>query len=88
MRGKEDIEWKDRAWRLIENKGQSQLDFWIVDGGVLGAVAAVVAARRGMIPGTAGKMGTLTLGGAGVGVTVGTVDYMVWRYGIRGGKFD
>ena len=88
MRGKEDIEWKDRAWRLIENKGQSQLDFWIVDGGVLGAVATVVAAKRGIIPGMAGKMGTLALGGAGVGMTVGTIDYMVWRYGIRGGRFD
>lgn len=91
MRGRENIEWKDRAWRLIENKGQSQLDFWIIDGGVLGAVAAIMAARRGMLPGMtkmAGRMGTVALGGAGVGVTVGTADYMVWRYGIKGGKFE
>ncbi|KMU77132.1 hypothetical protein CISG_06170 [Coccidioides immitis RMSCC 3703] len=47
MRGREEIEWQDRAWRLLENKGQMEMDRWVPAGGVLGAVACVVAARRG-----------------------------------------
>lgn len=28
MAGKERIEWQDRAWRLLENKGQVEVDTW------------------------------------------------------------
>src|SRR5205085_879411 len=88
MRGKEEIEWQDRSWRLIENKGQSELDYWIIDGGFLGAVAGVVAARKGMVPTLAGRITTVGLGGAGVGAMSGTAGYMGWRLGVRGAKFD
>ncbi|KAH8730471.1 hypothetical protein GQ44DRAFT_700372 [Phaeosphaeriaceae sp. PMI808] len=73
MRGKEEIEWQDRAWRILENKGEVQTD-WIALGGIgTGAVAGVVAARRGVIPTSIGRA---VLGGAGVGSAVG-IPYMI-----------
>ncbi|KAF2803527.1 uncharacterized protein BDZ99DRAFT_426928, partial [Mytilinidion resinicola] len=38
MYGREEIEWQDRAWRLLENKGQEGADWWAIGGGVSGAV--------------------------------------------------
>ncbi|KAB8303409.1 hypothetical protein EYC80_004836 [Monilinia laxa] len=29
MYGREEIEWKDRSWRLLENRGQRECDAWI-----------------------------------------------------------
>ena len=36
MWNREEIEWKDRAWRLLENKGQVEVDDWGVGGMALG----------------------------------------------------
>src|ERR1700710_985552 len=41
MRGREEIEWQDRSWRLLENKGQVECDDWTYGGMALGAIAAV-----------------------------------------------
>ena len=35
MYGREDIEWKDRSWRLLENKGQVEVDNWILLGAAI-----------------------------------------------------
>ncbi|EAS37338.3 uncharacterized protein CIMG_02692 [Coccidioides immitis RS] len=86
MRGREEIEWQDRAWRLLENKGQMEMDRWVPAGGVLGAVACVVAARRGKVPSLG--TGTAALGGLGLGVAGGAAGYAGWRYGVHGGRFD
>jgi hypothetical protein len=68
MRGREEIEWQDRAWRILENKGEVQTD-WATMGGIsAGAVAGVVAARRGAIP---ASVGSAMLEGAGAGSAVG-----------------
>jgi hypothetical protein len=68
MRDREEIEWQDRAWRILENKGENQTD-WVTMGGVgAGAVAGVVAARRGAMP---ASVGSAMLGGAGVGSSIG-----------------
>ncbi|EUC28116.1 hypothetical protein COCCADRAFT_109979 [Bipolaris zeicola 26-R-13] len=73
MRGLEEIEWKDRSWRILENNGEVQTDWVTLGCASGGAVAALIAARRGMI-----KMpvGGAVLGGSGAGMAAG-VPYMV-----------
>lgn len=61
MRGREEIEWKDRSWRLLENKGQVEVDSFSLSGAVLGAAAAWRAT------GGSGRLG-MGQGGVGVGV--------------------
>lgn len=77
---REEIEWKDRAWRLLENKGQVEVDTWSVGGMVAGGAAAAV--------GGAGRGVRGVVGGVGLGGTVGVLGYMVWRHGVKGGKWD
>lgn len=76
MRGKEEIEWQDRAWRILENKGEVQTDWVTLGGAGTGAVAGLVAARRGAIPASAGNA---LLGGAGLGMATG-VPFMVGTF--------
>lgn len=83
MQGKSHIEWADRSWRLLENKGQVEVDDWSLGGALLG-VAAVAFSDRGI----RGLGWRGVLGGAGIGSLVGTGGYMIWRHGIHGGKFD
>jgi len=80
MWDKEPIEWADRSWRLLENKGQVECDDWSYSGAVMGAAAAALA-RTNM-----GWRGIL--GGTGLGSIVGVGGYMVYRYGIKGGKWE
>ncbi|KAF2497868.1 hypothetical protein BU16DRAFT_327351 [Lophium mytilinum] len=73
MYGREQIEWQDRTWRLLENKPQERADWWAIGGGVGGAVAGVWGVRRGVLPGVVrgrylGRTAKLVLGGAGVGM--------------------
>lgn len=86
MRSREEIEWQDRAWRLLENKGQLEMDRWVPMGGVLGVVLCLAAARKGRLPSIGA--GTAALGGTGLGAAGGAAGYAGWRYGIRRGKFD
>ncbi|RDL36367.1 Uncharacterized protein BP5553_05719 [Venustampulla echinocandica] len=82
MRGKDEIEWQDRSWRLLENRGQVECDDWTYVGMATGTVAAVVR----------GKVGELRwkglAGGLGAGSVAGMVGYMAWRYGVKGGKWE
>lgn len=75
MWGKEPIEWNDRSWRLLENKGQVEVDDWSYGGAIMGA-AATVFARTNM-----GWRGFL--GGTGLGSLVGVGGYMVWKHGMH-----
>jgi len=86
MWGREEIEWKDRAYRLLYNKGQVEVDKWCLGGTALGAVWAAVGRGRNPILRVAGWKGVV--GGAALGSVAGTVGYMVWRYGVKGGKFE
>lgn len=79
MFGRETIEWQDRSWRLLENRGQVETDDWTYAGMGTGAVAALALGPR------AGWRGLL--GAAGLGSVGGVAGYMVWRYGVNGGKF-
>jgi Protein of unknown function (DUF1757) len=89
MRGKEDIEWNDRSWRLLVNKGQVEVDNWIVEGAMAGATVAFLAGRTGRLPaGLENRMTTAVVGGAGLGTLAGSAGYMLWRYGVKGGEFE
>ncbi|KAF3008868.1 hypothetical protein E8E13_011009 [Curvularia kusanoi] len=76
MRGKEEIEWQDRSWRLLENKGEVQTDWETIGATGVGAVAGAAAARRGAIPLSAGRA---ALGGAGLGLGSGIL-FMIGTY--------
>ncbi|KAH8590965.1 hypothetical protein B0O99DRAFT_663872 [Bisporella sp. PMI_857] len=78
MKGKEEIEWQDRSWRLLENKGQVECDDWTYAGILVGAGAAL---RRGRIGGWRGAVG-----GVGLGSLGGMMGYMGWRFGVKGGR--
>jgi hypothetical protein len=70
MRGREEIEWQDRAWRVLENEGEVKTDWVMLGGSCAGAFASFVAARRGAIP---MGVGSAMLGGAGVGSSIGKI---------------
>ena len=82
MWGREEIEWKDRSWRLLENKGQVECDDWTYPGMVAG-LAGVLGSGSGRAMGWRG-----VVGGAGLGSVLGMVGYMGWRYGVKGGRFE
>jgi len=89
MWGKDHVEWQDRTWRLLGNKGQVEVDNWILGGEAVGGVAALVAARRGLVPpALKEKMGVTIIGAMGLGAAIGTGEYMVWRYGIKRERFS
>jgi hypothetical protein len=84
MLGKERIEWEDRSWRLLENKGQVECDDWTYTGMLAGSLAAV---RRGDLGWNAGWRSVMGgVGKVGVGGTLGMLGYLAWRYGVNGGK--
>lgn len=84
MRGKTDIEWRDRSWRLLENEGQKEVDDFSSVGFLGGAaVAASREVGRQIVSGRWMRI----IGGAAVGDVVGIAAYMVWRYGVHGGRW-
>lgn len=72
MRGKAEIEWQDRAWRLMENKGQVSTDRWSGAGALAGGVYAV---GMGLLP-----LPLAALGAVGVGSFAGCLGSMGYRY--------
>ncbi|KAI0090299.1 hypothetical protein BDY19DRAFT_764258 [Irpex rosettiformis] len=86
MRGKEDIEWKDRSWRLLENKGQVQLDNWTLVGALagLGTVVSPPVARR--YGGIAGLGWRGVVGGAALGSLAGLLGFSVTQAGSKSNK--
>lgn len=80
MYGREEIEWKDRSWRLLESRGQNQTDEWSVAGMLGGAVGGVAVGR------TVGVAAyRAAVGGAGAGSVLGVVAMMAWRQ-VGGGE--
>lgn len=81
MRGRSEIEWQDRSWRLLENKGEVDTDWETFGATGVGALAGVVAAKRGVARmGVAPiSVGRTALGGAGLGLASGVV-FMVGTY--------
>ena len=79
-----DIEWQDRSWRLLENEGQKEVDDWTSVGFVGGALAT--ARSEAFRQARSGRWLKL-IGGTAVGELLGVAGYMVWRYGVHGGKW-
>lgn len=85
MWGKEEVEWQDRSWRLLENERQMEVDDFSLVGTILGTGALALAVRRGTLPRTGWRS---QLGAAGGGSLAGTMVYMIYRYGYMGDKGD
>jgi len=67
MYGKQEIEWQDRSWRLLENKPQNRIDEWSASGALVGGVLGGV--KKGL-----GWRGVV--GSAGIGSVVGIVGWI------------
>lgn len=76
MRGRSEIEWQDRSWRLLENKGEVDTDWETVGATGMGALAGVVAARSGIVHLSVSRA---MIGGAGLGLGSGVL-FMVGTY--------
>ncbi|RFU79249.1 hypothetical protein TARUN_2961 [Trichoderma arundinaceum] len=86
MWGREPIEWQDRSWRLLENRGQVETDDWTYSGmGIALLATGLMRARGAGGPAKLGWRGVV--GATGIGSVGGMIGYMAWRYGINGGKF-
>jgi hypothetical protein len=85
MYGREDIEWRDRSWRLLEHAGQKETDDWTY-GGAAGGLAAAALSRRSR-PGLAAAGWRGLVGAAALGSVGGTVGYMAWRHGVHKGVY-
>ncbi|KIX09418.1 uncharacterized protein Z518_00498 [Rhinocladiella mackenziei CBS 650.93] len=84
MRGKEKIEWQDRAYRLLHNKGQVEMDNYSLVGA--GGALAVGWYRGGGVNGL-GKQGwKIVLGHVGVGSLVGVSIGVLGNEILRGMK--
>ncbi|KAH6618552.1 hypothetical protein C7974DRAFT_400352 [Boeremia exigua] len=73
MRGRGEVEWQDRSWRLLGNKGEVQTDWETIGATGVGALGGVVAARRGVVPLSVTRA---ALGGAGLGLGSGVLFMM------------
>ncbi|CAM6098033.1 unnamed protein product [Calypogeia fissa] len=80
MWGREEIEWQDRSWRLLENRGQLECDDWTYSGMAAGLVSAAAGGKRSGWRGAIGKVG--------LGSVAGMFGYLGWRYGVHEGKFE
>ncbi len=78
MKGQEEYGWKQRSWRLRENRGQMEVD----DFSILGMTTGVA-----MSYGLKGADWRMKAGGAAVGNLVGVAAYMAYRYGLRHGEW-
>ncbi|GAB7326827.1 hypothetical protein MBLNU13_g10760t1 [Cladosporium sp. NU13] len=83
MYGREEIEWKDRSWRLLESESQKAVDDFSGIGTVVGAL---FGARQIVSHQSARTKVFKVAGGAGVGSIAGVVVYLSWWYGLKGGK--
>lgn len=87
MWGKEEVEWQDRSWRLLENKGQVMHDLYMDVGAGVGAAMGVGSLFSGGSNAAAGfgavAVGRQIVGRAGLGAVVGLVGCEV----VRGLKF-
>lgn len=81
MMGREEIEWADRSWRLLENRGQVECDDW--------TYALMAAGLLSSLSGSSSSLGWKGVAGrTGAGSVAGMLGYMGWRYGVRGGKYQ
>jgi hypothetical protein len=80
MAGKEEIEWKDSSWRLLESQGQLAVDDWTLAGTLVGLGSSALSRRQPAVP-LGWKM---VLGRGALGSTVGLLGYFIWTKTIKG----
>lgn len=78
MWGKEEIEWQDRAWRLLANRGQVEVDDWSLCG-VGAGVVGVMWARSREFDRQGWRSAGRLVGGAGLGSLAGIGALLLWR---------
>ncbi|KAL9596339.1 MAG: hypothetical protein Q9219_005856 [cf. Caloplaca sp. 3 TL-2023] len=76
MWGREEIEWKDRSWRILANKGQNREDDWSLGGIILGTVVTGIMAKRLRIT-TGISPWRAVVGGAAAGSVLGTLGHVL-----------
>jgi len=83
MYGREEIEWKDRSWRLLESDSQKAVD----DFSGIGTLVGALFGTRQIVPHQSTRTKVFKVaGGAGVGSIAGVVLYLGWWYGLKGGE--
>ncbi|KAG0641391.1 hypothetical protein HOY80DRAFT_734107 [Tuber brumale] len=70
MYGRQEIEWQDRSWRLLENKPQNRIDECSASGALVGGVLGGL--KKGL-----GWRGIT--GSAGIGSVVGIVGWVIYN---------
>jgi len=70
MYGRQEVEWQDRSWRLLENKPQNRIDEWSASGALVGGVLGGV--KKGL--GWRGATGS-----AGIGSVVGIACWAAYN---------
>lgn len=81
MWSREEIEWQDRSWRLLEHRGQLKTNDWTYGGMAAGAAAAAGVVRPG--PPWVGVLGAVSIGSL-----VGVTARMGYRFGVKEGTFE
>ncbi|KAJ6148950.1 hypothetical protein N7471_000149 [Penicillium samsonianum] len=72
MWGRDEIEWKDRSWRLRYNSVQLAIDNWSEPAAVIGALTVALQRQSGSMLGGWREL----IGGAGIGSLIGVVGCM------------
>lgn len=79
MKGREEIEWQDRSWRLQENRGQLEVDDWSIGGMLLGGGGGTLLWRMNGMP-----FGWRVFAGLiGIGSVASIPGYIFSRYVVR-----
>ena len=81
MLGREEVEWRNRSWSLLEDTKQMEMDQSFAAGVGAGAIA-LAASGYAKALGWRGQVGS-----SGMGPAAGLFAHMVWRYGIKREQF-
>lgn len=81
MWGRDEIEWQDRSWRILANRGQNEEDGWSAGGIILGTLGMGIMARRGAGLTAGLPMWKSMVGGAAGGSILGTVGHVLTSSG-------
>ncbi|ORY40476.1 hypothetical protein BCR33DRAFT_719454 [Rhizoclosmatium globosum] len=82
MQDKAPIEWQDRAWRILQNKGQNEIDVWSAAGATAGFTLF------GLTTGKKGGFLVRSLGGVGLGSVIGIASLFAYKKADEFGYVD
>ncbi|KAJ3330758.1 hypothetical protein HDU76_004931 [Blyttiomyces sp. JEL0837] len=79
MSGKSEIEWQDRAWRILQNQNQLKVDELEVYGAGIGALTGGLLMRYKGV-----GLVTRTVGGAGLGIALSLIPLAIPKDALKG----